>query len=427
MNKVLRIRTALGSGVPIIDGYKHITSTENEKYDEWEFVPESVDLCDGGNFKRGEDNTLIPTGNPLDRQYQALLQDILDNGAIKGDRTGTGTTSVFGRMIRHKMSDGFPLLTTKKMYMKGIVTELIWFLRGDTNIQWLVENKCNIWNGDAYKRYYNEECIPPHDHTLDKDQFAQAIKENKDPFTGEVGFAEKWGDLGPSYGFQWRNFNGTKTATEVDKTGNPIKWENTGGVDQIAQIIDSLKNNPDGRRIIVSAWNPTSVDKVVLPPCHYSFQLWTRELTWDEHVQWVMKNTDVEWENLYIVEEIAKDSTPKREVSLLWNQRSCDTFLGLPFNIASYGLLLTMLAMETNMVPGDLIGSIGDTHLYSNHLDEAREQISRTSFDLPQIELNNWTKDYTFLEAVERMTPDLNFYQLHNYKSHEKIKAELSN
>ena len=340
--------------------------------------------------------------NNLDKQYQALLQDILDNGVEKKDRTGTGTISVFGRQIRHRMSEGFPLLTTKKMAWKTMVTELIWFLRGDTNIKFLVDNGCHIWDGDAYQNYckytsensskWNGWMRDNGDGTLSmftQEEFINKIK------TDDV-FAERWGDLGKIYGFQWRNWNGE--------------------IDQISELIKQLKENPDSRRLLVSAWNPSDLPYQVLPPCHYGFQVYTRELSWEEQVQWVMKNTDVELENLYIVEEIAKSSTPKRAISLMFNMRSVDTFLGLPFNIASYGLLLLMIADEVNMVPDELIGTLGDVHLYSNHIEQAKEQISREPFKLPTVHVRDGIFSFMHDDVI-----------LENYKSHPTIKAPLSN
>jgi thymidylate synthase len=305
--------------------------------------------------------------NNLDLQYQNLLQDILDNGIKKKDRTGTGTLSVFGRQIRHKMGDGFPLLTTKKMYFKGIITELLWFLRGDTNIRYLVNNNCHIWDGDAYKNYVNtlRKTHSVHYEPMGMPEFIERIKTDDE-------FAKKWGELGPIYGKQWRRWQGWMDIPETHYLAKGSLW-----YDQIGVLIYDLKTNPDSRRLMVSAWNVAELDKMVLPPCHYGFQVWTRELSWEEQVQWVMKNTDVELENVYIVEEIAKDSTPKRAISLMWNQRSVDTFLGLPFNIASYGLLLEIVAKAVNMVPDELIGNLGDVHLYSNHVDQARAQIGK--------------------------------------------------
>jgi thymidylate synthase len=375
--------------------------------------------------------------NSLDAQYQDLLQAILDYGVEKKDRTGTGTKSIFGYTFRHNMSWGFPLLTTKKMAWKTMVTELLWFLRGDTNIKFLVDNNCHIWDGDCYKAYikrYNKG------EYVGKTKLLENSKKNRtltEPFTQEEfinkiktddEFAKKWGDLGPIYGAQWRYWQG-----ELDQ------W------DQIKDLISELKTNPDSRRLMVNSWNVGQLHEMVLPPCHYGFQVYTRELTWEQQVEWVMKNTNVELENVYIVEEVAKETTPKRAISLMWNQRSVDTFLGLPFNIASYGLLLEIIAKMVNMVPDELIGNLGDTHLYLNHIEQAKEQIERTSFDLlPTLNINtefwptesgecgvgpldatavlNSFKDDNFCKCL--LEEDL---QLLNYQSHPAIKAPLSN
>lgn len=372
--------------------------------------------------------------NPLDQQYQSLLQDILDNGTIKGDRTGTGTTSVFGRSIRHHMRDGFPLLTTKKMYTKGIINELLWFLRGDTNIQWLVLNKCNIWVGDAYKKYLHTLANHPTIHAnrfepLSKEDFIEQIKTDDQ-------FAQEYGDLGPIYGEQWRNFGGTKYAQEIDDKGNPTTWENTGGIDQIANMFNTLKNNPDGRRIMVSAWNPQNVHLATLPPCHYGFQVYTRKLSQNARWTWYKKNGGSDMHHDHIEMEMDEKNVPTREVSLLWNQRSVDTFLGLPFNIASYGFLLHIIAKVVNMVPGEIVGFLGDTHLYSNHLDKAREQISRTPFALPSLKLDDepfLNYDHACHEnpdtSIDHLLNDIDFntFTLTGYECHKKITAELSN
>jgi len=368
--------------------------------------------------------------NNLDKAYQALLQDILDNGVEKTDRTGTGTISVFGRQIRHKMSEGYPLLTTKKMAFKTMVTELLWFLRGDTNIRYLVDNGCHIWDGDAYKNYekWFWDNIPPKADTsgkLTQEEFINKIKTS-------AMFALKWGELGPIYGKQWRDWKGFHEGQhDILKVvyGTEGREHYLVGIDQIANLIIDLKTNPDSRRLMVNAWNVGEMDQMVLPPCHYGFQVYTRELTWEEQVQWVMKNTDVELENLYIVEEIAKDSTPKRAISLMWNQRSVDTFLGLPFNIASYGLLLEIIAKEVNMVPDELIGNLGDVHLYKNHIEQAKEQITREPMELPSVQINP-----TLFEGgkPDPNKLDLDYYSIHNfellnYNSHPTIKAPLSN
>jgi thymidylate synthase len=327
--------------------------------------------------------------NNIDKQYQALLQDILDNGVEKKDRTGTGTISVFGRQIRHKMSEGFPLLTTKKMPWKSIVTELLWFLQGNTNIKWLVDNGCNIWNGDAYKKYSDSQPAfadgfshrTPIVHS--KESFIEAIKTDDE-------FAKKWGELGPIYGAQWRNWKGFRhgwhdVAKVIDGSIEPhIDWLN--GIDQITSLIYDLKTNPDSRRLMVNAWNVGELDQMVLPPCHYGFQVYTRELSLRErkdHAIDILRYESLldyghsKNEDDIFIELMDKWNVPTRAISLMWNQRSVDTGLGLPFNIASYGLLLTMLAEEVNMVPDQLIGNLGDVHLYSNHVEPIKEQFGR--------------------------------------------------
>ena len=299
--------------------------------------------------------------NTLDKKYQDLLQDILDNGIQKSDRTGTGTLSVFGRQIRHNMKQGFPILTTKKVAWKGVVSELLWFLTGQTNISFLLKHNNHIWDGDAYKRYervWNWDLDEP----LPMKDFIERIKTDNE-------FAKVWGELGPIYGKQWR------------------KWGNA--VDQIDDLVRNLKENPDSRRLMVSAWNVDELDQMVLPPCHYGFQIWTRE------------------------------ENEQRYISLMWNQRSVDTFLGLPFNIASYGLLLELLANEVGMIPDELICNLGDVHLYSNHIEQAKEQIGRTSFDLPKL------KTDVKIDGICCATPD--DFVLEEYQSHPAIKAPLSN
>ena len=359
--------------------------------------------------------------NNLDKQYTNLLQDIFDNGAVKGDRTGTGTISVFGRQIRHKMSEGFPLLTTKKMPFKTIVTELLWFLRGDTNIKFLVDNNCHIWDGDAYKAYvkYWEPNIEYIDGKaiLTQEEFINKIKTDNE-------FAKKWGELGPIYGKQWRNwimYDGK--STKVDGVYSEY------AIDQIENLINDLKTNPDSRRLMVNAWNVGELDQMVLPPCHYGFQVYTRELSLTERRNLV---TLEKYESVYnggdsrntlSHSEIDQWGYPTRAISLMWNQRSVDTFLGLPFNIASYGLLLEILAKEVNMVPDELIGNLGDTHLYLNHIEQAKEQIGREPFELPT--LNQFPTYSGTRPSIESYV--IGDFTLKNYQSHQSIKAPLSN
>lgn len=365
--------------------------------------------------------------NSLDIQYVNLLKDILENGTTKKDRTGTGTISVFGRTIRHKMTNGFPLLTTKKMAWKGIVSELIWFLQGRTDLKYLLEHNNHIWVGDAYQAYL-KACKKLDLETLSKEEFIERIKIDDE-------FSEEWGNLGPIYGKQWRNWEYEKMDF-YDGREKEISNHEYKKIDQIQNLIKDLKNNGDSRRMIVSSWNVGEISEMTLPPCHYSFQCYTRELTWDEQVKWVMKNTDVEWENFYIVEEIAKKSTPKRAISLMWNQRSVDSCLGLPFNVASYGLLLTILGKITNMVPDELIGNLGDTHIYLDHVNGAKEQIERSSFSLPKLIINDDPfLDYDFGCYEKSDTPidylindlQIDGFKLENYQSHGKIDFPLSN
>jgi thymidylate synthase len=337
--------------------------------------------------------------NTLDKKYQDLLQDILDNGIQKSDRTGTGTLSVFGRQIRHNMKQGFPILTTKKVAWKGVVSELLWFLTGQANISFLLKHNNHIWDGDAYKNYITKTEIMTghgfHGTLLSQEEFISKIKTDND-------FAKTWGDLGPIYGKQWR------------------KWDGKNGrIDQIDDLVRELKTNPDSRRLMVSAWNPGELDQMVLPPCHYGFQVYTRELSLEERIQWVIKNRDIELDNLIITEEAFSERTPTRAISLMWNQRSVDTFLGLPFNIASYGLLLHIIANEVDMIPDELIGNLGDVHLYSNHIEQAKEQISREPFDLPQL------KTDAKIDGICCNVPD--DFILEGYQPHPAIKAPLSN
>ena len=353
--------------------------------------------------------------NSLDKQYKDLLQDILDNGVTKSDRTGTGTISVFGRQIRHKMSEGFPLLTTKKMAWKTMVTELLWFLRGDTNIKFLVDNNCHIWNGDAFKNYISKTNEYKGDLPDTMDDFIERIK------TDDV-FAQKWGELGPVYGRQWRDWNGKWKLGDDDTYRLWNLNLHRQGIDQIANLINDLKTNPDSRRLMVNAWNVGELGKMILPPCHYGFQVYTRELSFDERWSLYSKKT-YDGNVLGIpntLDYLDEKNIPTRAISLMWNQRSVDTFLGLPFNIASYGLLLILLAKEVNMVPEELIGNLGDVHLYSNHIEQAKEQISREPYRLPKMAVL-YTKD----TKLEDLTVDS--FQIINYTSHESIKAPLSN
>ena len=340
--------------------------------------------------------------NNLDKQYQELLKTILEYGVDKKDRTGTGTKSIFGYTVRHNMKNGFPLLTTKKMYWKGIVTELLWFLRGDTNIKYLLDNDCHIWDGDAYKAYQSgfkeKHYLKP---VSTKEEFIERIKTDDE-------FAKKWGGLGPVYGKQWRLWvhHFPKTYPEVSQDE---KYIGVKSIDQIKNLIEQLQTNPDSRRLMVNAWNVGELDQMTLPPCHYGFQVYTRELSLEERQELCEHDVD---------SHIKLDSlrVPKRMLSLMWNQRSVDTFLGLPFNIASYGLLLKLISQEVNMVPGELIGNLGDVHLYNNHLEQAKEQLTREPMELPNVKIGNLDLLLGYAEV-----------SLKDYNSHSPIKAPLSN
>ena len=377
--------------------------------------------------------------NNLDKQYLDLLKTILTHGTVKEDRTGTGTKSIFGYTIRHNMSEGFPVLTTKKMAWKTMVTELLWFLRGDTNIKYLVENDCHIWDGDAYKnyekRYYKEIFNPEtgsHNRLMSKDEFILNIKTDDE-------FANKWGELGPIYGKQWRKWVGQDPTAK----GSLSASTTFGYVDQIQNLINDLKTNPDSRRLMVSAWNVSEISEMILPPCHYGFQMYTRKLTLAERI----KAARVRYPNFNTMDFGHADGiseeefqhhqldekypgVPTRAISLMWNQRSVDTFLGLPFNIASYGLLLSIIAKEVDMVPDQLVGNLGDTHLYLNHLDQAKEQSKRKPFKLPGLlSLDEYhylmDQEISFSEKIMGFRSD--FFKLEGYESHPAIKAPLSN
>jgi thymidylate synthase len=403
--------------------------------------------------------------NNIDKQYQKLLQDIIDNGVKKEDRTGTGTISVFGRQIRHKMSDGFPLLTTKKMAWKTIVTELLWFLRGDTNIKYLVDNGCHIWDGDAYKNYGQKIISEGYQNLVaigwpsTQEEFINKIKTDDE-------FAKKWGDLGPIYGKQWRKWE-YQYGDEYNEGHHLPTLKKQ--IDQIDNLINELKTNPDSRRLMVSTWNVGELDQMVLPPCHYGFQVYTRELSLEERAKWLQDNKgyDLLVGNLEHdhIREVVENESPTRAISLMWNQRSVDTFLGLPFNIASYGLLLHIIANEVNMVPDELIGNLGDTHLYSNHIEQAKEQIGRTLTFNERYALftgndKTWEEgggnaygkisgldimddagiptrtrqpfELPKLEILDSKVDNISYYEINdfvlkNYQSHPAIKAPLSN
>lgn len=313
------------------------------------------------------------------QQYHDLLARILETGIRKGDRTGTGTMSVFGHQMRFDLTKGFPLVTTKRVFWRGVVEELLWMLSGSTNVKPLQEKGVTIW-----------------------DEWADAS-----------------GNLGPVYGKQWRAWETNRT----EKYGDYGDWVE---IDQIRQVIDQLKTNPDSRRIIVTAWNPGEVDDMKLPPCHMMFQFYTRPMT---PLQRLEKAIEM---GVYVREQGFESSdhlpvdfdamcdrykVPTRFVDLQLYQRSTDVFLGLPFNIASYALLLTLIAREVGMAPGEFVWTGGDTHLYLNHLDQAREQLLRDPRRLPYIEIRNGPGIFD-IKASD--------IELVGYDPHPPIRAEVS-
>ena len=343
---------------------------------------------------------MIDKDYTIDEQYKDLLSTILQYGREKKDRTGTGTKSIFGYTIRHDMTQGYPLLTTKRIAVKTMIEELKWFLKGDTNIQTLIKNNCNIWNGDAYKAYQRACMYLLELDDLTKKEFIEKIKTDDE-------FAKSWGELGPIYGNQWRKWS---SGVLEDKHLEPI--------DQIQNLINDLKTNPDSRRLMVNAWNVGELDQMTLPPCHYGFQVYTTEMTLKERAEeWTLSiGKDISYAKRLEHKDLDERKVPRRKISLMWNQRSVDVFLGLPFNIASYALLLKLIADEVNMVPDQLVGNLGDTHLYLNHLDQAKEQLKREPYCLPELEVSN----------VDILNGNFD-YELHGYESHPRIKAPLSN
>lgn len=355
------------------------------------------------------------------KQYLDLLQNIIDNGVEKesGRANMPNTIGISKADISMNLQDGFPLLTTKKMYWKGIVHELLWFLRGDTTIKYLVDNNVNIWNSDAYRWYLKQhdnnikrlesvfEDKSRIDYTLDFptiEDFVEEIKNNVNKyhiFNTEY----KLGDLGKVYGYQWRNQN---------------------GVDQIKDVLDGLKNNPYSRYHIIDGWNKADFPEMALPPCHLLYQFIVRPLSLEERRSiWTEKIKGIyfllTWGNGKTESDAYDEqNVPKFYLDLNMYQRSCDTFLGVPFNIASMSLLLMIFAKASNMIAGIANWTGGDTHLYVNHVDLAKDQISRDPYPLPTMKIN---KELNCLDDILSLT--INDFELVDYKSHPAIKAEL--
>ncbi len=286
------------------------------------------------------------------KQYLDLCRTILENGVKKDDRTHTGTISYFGYQMRFNLNDGFPLLTTKRVHLKSIIHELLWFISGSTNIKYLVDNDVRIWNDWPYEKYKNSDEYQGEDIT----QFAQKIKDDDE-------FAKKWGDLGPVYGKQWRDFF---------------------GVDQLEDLIHEIKTNPNSRRLIISAWNPKQIKEMALPPCHCFMQFY------------VCNN----------------------RLSCQLYQRSADVFLGVPFNIASYALFTMMIAQVCDLELGDFVHTIGDAHIYLNHLDQINLQLQRECRQLPTMKLNKNIKSIYDFKYED--------FTLENYNPHKGIKGKVA-
>lgn len=325
--------------------------------------------------------------NNVDKQYLDFLKHILENGELKEDRTGTGTISIFDYSMSFDLTEGFPLLTSKKVFTKGVIHELLWFLKGDTNIKYLVENNVGIWNGDAFKNYIKHTNEFKGDWPDTMEDFIKRIKTDDD-------FAESWGELGPVYGAQWRSWSKWKPSFDDGY------WTE---IDQIKNLVNDLKTNPDSRRLMVMAWNVGELDDMVLPPCHFGFQCYTNNMTFDERVKWWCESLgkSIEYGKNMTDELLDDRNVPRRKLSLKWFQRSCDVPLGIPFNIASYAILLHLLAKEVNMVPYMLKFSGGDCHIYTNQIEGVKEQLQRETYELPKIKLHNKSLDELKYEDIE--------------------------
>lgn len=370
--------------------------------------------------------------NNIEQQYLDLLKDILENGTIKQTRNGE-VISVFGRTLRHDMKLGYPLLTTKKMAFKSMTVELLWFLQGRTDLKYLVDNGCNIWVGDAFSKYKKNAIIgniPDSHHNVAQDKWNLY---NEEEFINMIKkddrFSRKWGSLGNIYGKQWRRWTKKKMYLSTDGSYENIYDEmDQTVIDQFAILINDLKTNPDSRRLMVSAWNVAEIDSMIVPPCHYAFQVYTRELTYEErfgiHEKYISEDDSNLLNQFATNENLDKLNVPKRAISLMWQQRSVDTPLGLPFNIASYALLLEILAKEVNMVPDELMCNLGDTHIYTNQIDGVKEQLTRTPYALPTLDIKLHFNNEPSFVPEHWLVSD---FEVLNYTCHPAIKMPLSN
>lgn len=400
--------------------------------------------------------------NNVDNEYLKLLKEVRETGIKKGDRTGTGTVSLFGKTMKFNMRDGFPAITTKKLHLRSVVHELLWFLQGGDNIKYLVDNGVNIWNEWPWQAYMKERenresmltiAIKNADVYADTPFAVAHMKQRLDehpPLTLEEfvakikaselshifsatkdSFTDTWGKLGPVYGKQWRQWQGWMEYDNGEKHGS--LW-----YDQILRLVEDLKHNPDSRRLMVNAWNVAEIDQMLLPPCHYGFQCWTRELSIEERCKiYIARNPDktndgvlnYEWiNNLCTHEDYDKWNIPKRALSLMWQQRSVDCGIGLPFNIASYGLLLEMLAQSTNMIADELIFNGGDCHIYLPHLNAIEEQLKREPYPLCKLILTKPADTFSSLCGSNETILNYKYEDIkfEDYKSHPAIKMDIA-
>lgn len=363
------------------------------------------------------------------KQYLDLLEHVLKNGTVKENRTGINTVGVFGYQMRFNMADGLPLLTTKRMFIKGIVHELLWFIAGNTNIKYLVDNGISLWTDWPLKNYNSKN---HRDDQMTKEWFENAIHNNSK-------FAKEWGELGPVYGKQWRDWETVNFYKKDEPWGENIHswisyrdgsarvWQ---GIDQLQNVIDQIRKEPMSRRLIVSAWNPADIDEMAvsgLPPCHCFFQFNCRPLTLKQRIQYdrgrvvgdyALHAPDTECvSDKSVHETLDNRKVPRHYLDLMLYQRSADIFLGVPFNIASYALLLHMIAEVTNTVPGEFVHTLGDAHIYENHLDQVKEQLTRSPKTLPILNLTHRDSidDFCFEDV-----------KIEGYTSHSAIKGDVA-
>lgn len=354
------------------------------------------------------------------KQYHKHLEDILKLGTHKkGAREGMPSTiSLFGYQTRYDLSEGFPLLTTKKMNFKHIIAELLWFLKGDSNIKYLVNNGCNIWNEDAYN-YYLKICKRYNiRRPIEFSSFLMAIRGEHD-FSDQEPRDYKWGDTGQQYPTLWREW----AAGTDDGFGNyyPLGEDNCGHIDQISELVEGLKNNPMSRRHIITAWNPATLDDMALNACHAFVQFNCREI--------VYQNTDnilidYDLRTSEVAQKVKDLNLPKYYIDCLMYQRSADMFLGVPYNIASYALLTEILAVKCNMIVGDLIHTFGDSHIYENHMDQVTQILTRDPEKYPLVKLRMRNRLYSRSFELDELTID--DFDLEGYESYPAIKGKLS-